>query len=250
LQDTFAVTRLRVALLLNAAITGVGDALEGGSQFVRLALGDEEGFTTRSKWDELKNFALAAVKHHHETEPLSPGLEMEALRAKLPYEVAARSFRALIDRLCRECEMVREENLLRLKSHRVKLGGDLSRLSELSEKTLRGAGFHPPDLKQLADELKLAPSALPRLRDLLAVLEREGKIVKIASDVYFDRACFDAARKRLLDHLAKEPEITAAVYRDLLGSSRKFAIALLDYFDHSGVTTRVGDARRLRSRAG
>jgi len=37
-------------------------------------------------------------------------------------------------------------------------------------------------------------------------------------------------------------------YRDLLGASRKFAIALLDYFDHAGVTVRVGDARRLRAR--
>ena len=38
-------------------------------------------------------------------------------------------------------------------------------------------------------------------------------------------------------------------YRDLLGASRKFAIALLDYFDHSGVTIRVGDARKLRAKA-
>jgi hypothetical protein len=34
----------------------------------------------------------------------------------------------------------------------------------------------------------------------------------------------------------------------VLDASRKFAIALLDYFDHSGVTTRVGDTRKLRSR--
>ncbi len=50
--------------------------------------------------------------------------------------------------------------------------------------------------------------------------------------------------------LFRSPEITAATYRDLLGASRKFAIALLDYFDHAGVTTRVGDARRLHAKAG
>jgi len=40
----------------------------------------------------------------------------------------------------------------------------------------------------------------------------------------------------------------ANTVRDLLGASRKFAIALLDYFDHTGFTTRVGDLRRLRGR--
>jgi len=55
-----------------------------------------------------------------------------------------------------------------------------------------------------------------------------------------------------LDHLhglgdLDFPQITAATFRDLLGASRKFAIALLDHFDHTGVTTRVGDTRRLRS---
>jgi selenocysteine-specific elongation factor len=86
------------------------------------------------------------------------------------------------------------------------------------------------------------------MRTLLSALEREGRVVKIATDLYFSREAMEAARQRLLDHLKTAPEITAAAFRDLLGASRKFAIALLDYFDHAGVTTRVGDARRLRVR--
>ena len=41
-------------------------------------------------------------------------------------------------------------------------------------------------------------------------------------------------------------EISAAVFRDLIGASRKYAIAFLDWCDRTGVTTRVGDMRRLR----
>ena len=52
---------------------------------------------------------------------------------------------------------------------------------------------------------------------------------------------------RLVEYLKTHPDITAAIFRDKLGASRKFAIALLDYFDHAGVTTRVGDNRRLRN---
>jgi selenocysteine-specific elongation factor len=78
-------------------------------------------------------------------------------------------------------------------------------------------------------------------------MEREGRVVKIATDLYFSRAASDAAREKLVEYLKTHTEITAAIFRDLLGASRKFAIALLDHFDHTGVTTRVGDTRRLRA---
>jgi len=81
---------------------------------------------------------------------------------------------------------------------------------------------------------------------VLSAMEREGRVLKVATDLYFARAPFESARQQLVDHLAAHGEITAAVYRDLLGASRKFAIALLDHFDHTGVTTRVGDTRKLR----
>jgi selenocysteine-specific elongation factor len=249
LQDSLAFTAERTATLLNQPAAEVRSAL-GDERFVRLSLGDEEGYTTCSKWNELKRIASAALEAHHRAQPLSPGFDMEALRTRLPYDVSARSFRALVDRLARESDFVREESILRLKSHRVKLGGDEERLGAQIEKTLRDARFQPPDLKQLAAALRLPASEVARLRTLLGAMEREGRVVKIATDLYFSRDALDAAKQQLLERLAREPEITAATYRDLLGASRKFAIALLDYFDHAGVTTRVGDARRLRAKAG
>jgi selenocysteine-specific elongation factor len=172
---------------------------------------------------------------------------MESLRTRLPYEIGARAFRPLIDRLSHESEIVREESVLRLKTHRVKLGGDAGKLGAHLEELLSKAEFQPPELKQIAETLKLGASDLPRIRTVLTAMEREGRVIKVATDLYFSRAAADTARSRLLDHLKTHPEITAASFRDLLGASRKFSIALLDYFDHAGVTTRVGDARRLRS---
>ena len=135
--------------------------------------------------------------------------------------------------------------MLRLKSHRVQLGGAAGTLGARIEAALSSAQFQPPDLKQLADALKIPANQLPRIRTVLLAMEREGRMVKIATDLYFSRAAADAARVRLVEYLKAHSEITAATFRDLLGASRKFAIALLDHFDHAGVTTRIGDARRL-----
>lgn len=247
LQEDLAQSAPRLSQLLNLPGAEVEQAVRD-ERFVKLSMGDEEGYTTRSKWDELKRFALAALTTHHQAEPLSPGLEMEALRSRLPYGVGARAFRALVERLGRETEIVREESTLRLRQHQVKLGGDVGKLGAQIEHELGRAEFHPPDLRQLADALKLPAGEMGKLRTVLSALEREGKVAKIATDLYFGRVALDQARARLIAHLQENSEITAAVYRDLLGASRKFAIALLDYFDHSGVTTRVGDVRRLRAK--
>ena len=247
LQDSLALTSARIAQLFNTPIEEVEAALRD-ARFVKLSLGDEEGFTTIGKWNELKRDALDALAAHHKNEPLSPGFEMEAMRARLPYEVAPRAFRAILDRLSRETEIVREDSVVRLKSHKVRLGGDVGKLGERIEQVLNDAGYHPPDLKQLAEALKLPASELARMRTVLAAMEREGRVIKIATDLYFARAPFDSAKGKLVERLKSDGEITAATYRDLLNASRKFAIALLDYFDHSAVTTRVGDARKLRGR--
>jgi selenocysteine-specific elongation factor len=245
LQDTLATTPARLAQLFNRPLAEVETALKD-SAFIKLSLGDEEGFTTSEKWEGVKRFTLAALTAHHQEEPLTPGLEMEALRTRLPYDVPPRAFRAMVDRVCRETGIVREESTLRLAGHVVRLGGDDGKNGTRIEAVLKEAGFQPPDLRQLIETLELPAAELGRLRTLLAAMEREGRVVKVATDLYFARAAFDAAQAKLIARLEADGEITAATYRDSLNASRKFAIALLDYFDHGGVTTRVGDLRKLR----
>ncbi len=247
LQETFALSPARAAVLMNWPPREAEESFKD-PRFIKFSMGDEEGFTTRTKWEELKRSAQTAIAEHHNAEPLAPGLEMEALRVRLPFRVAARAFRSVIYRLVRECDLVREENVLRLKSHRVQLGGQAGELGKRVEEALARAEFQPPELKQLAESLKLPASEMPRLRTVIAAMEREGRVARIATDLYFARSALDAARAKLDAHFQKHPEITAATFRDLLGASRKFSIALLDYFDHAGVTLRVGDTRRPRGK--
>jgi len=138
--------------------------------------------------------------------------------------------------------------MLRLKGHKVQLAGETGQVAGRIDELLTQAGYHPPDLKQLAEALRVEAKDLPQLRTVLSAMEREGRVVKIATDLYFSKAPFESAKAQLIERLATDGEISAASYRDLLNASRKYAIALLDYFDHSGVTTRVGDLRRLRAR--
>ncbi len=245
LQDTLLLDAQRISQLLNVPLTEVEAALKTPT-FTKVSAGDETGFMPVSRWNEFKRFVLEAVQAHHKADPLAVGLEMEALRSRMPGEISPRLFRALVERLVDETELEREESVLRLRSHRIELSSEDKALVAQIERILDQAGFQPPDVRQLGATTGLAAQAEARLIRLLNILEREGKAVKVTKDLYFSAARVAQAQAVLADYLKAHSEISAATFRDLLQTSRKFAIALLDYFDRSGVTLRVGDLRRLR----
>jgi len=111
------------------------------------------------------------------------------------------------------------------------------------ERLLAAGGFTPPDLRQLEE----ATGALRKaLVDVLGVLEAERKVVRVGPDLYYARGPADEAKEIVVAHCRRHGEIAAGTFRDLIGASRKFAIAFLDWCDRSGVTVRVGDLRKLR----
>ena len=201
-----------------------------------------ELWMTSAGWDAIRGRIGAIVARHHAHKPLEPGIEMEAVRAELPPAVTAKVFRVIVERLAGERVVVRRESLLAAPSHRVDLGADESLAREI-ESELAHAGYTPPELRELEARHRVSRR---RMLDVLGVLEKSGRVVRVGEELYYATAVVARVRAALEDALAAQETITAAELRDRLAISRKFSIALLDYFDRSGVTLRVGDARKLR----
>ncbi len=204
----------------------------------------EKVYTTGKKWQNLKEKLLQVLQGFHASHPLAAGMDMEELRAKLPYAVPSRLFRDFMEILVTEKFVVREGNLLRLPEHRIHLRDEEKNLMEKIRRALGENPPAPPDLKQIEKDLGIARG---KLAEVIRVMEREGSIVRVATDLYFLRNYVDKVKGVLYKYLSEKSEITAATFRDFLGSSRKYTIALLEYFDREGITVRIGDARRLKS---
>jgi selenocysteine-specific elongation factor len=202
-----------------------------------------EALTTKAKWAQWLAALLAALAAYHKENPLLPGMEMELLRGQLPYPVAPKLFRAIVDRLSREGVLVREESLVRLPAHRVELRTEERTATAALERALERGGYTPPDAKQMAEELK---QPLKRVSELLQALERGGKAVKVTADLYYHASVIAKLREMIAERIRSAGPLGAAEFRDLIQASRKFSIALLEYFDRSGFTMRVGDQRKLR----
>jgi selenocysteine-specific elongation factor len=211
------------------------EALPGG--------GHVEALTTKAKWVRWREALLAALAEHHRSHPLLPGMEMELLRTQLPYEVPPKLFREIVDRLVREKAAVRDESTVRLPTHAVRLGSVERAATADLERLLAHGGFTPPDLKPLAEAAKLAPK---RAAELLRALERDGRAVKVGQDLYYHAEAVAKIRDMVAERIRTRGPLGAAEFRDMIGATRKWAIALLEYFDRSGFTIRVGDERKLR----
>jgi selenocysteine-specific elongation factor len=72
-----------------------------------------------------------------------------------------------------------------------------------------------------------------------------GSLVKVGEDLYRGSQ-IGSIRARVEAHLNENGRMTAADFRDLLGTSRKYAVPLLEWLDGHGVTIRSGDYRTLR----
>ncbi len=100
------------------------------------------------------------------------------------------------------------------------------------EAALREAGWEPP------------PDGDPAL---LAALRAHGRAVRLGRDMHIHPDALAAVQARVVALAERDGQVTLAGLRDELGTSRKYAQALLEHFDAARVTLRVGDARVLRS---
>jgi selenocysteine-specific elongation factor len=75
-----------------------------------------------------------------------------------------------------------------------------------------------------------------------------GALVKVGADVYRGTQV-DEIRGRLELAIGRDGPITMARFRDAVGTTRKYAVPLMEWFDATGVTVRDGDVRALRRRA-
>jgi selenocysteine-specific elongation factor len=77
-------------------------------------------------------------------------------------------------------------------------------------------------------------------------LIENGDLIQVAPEVVFSRAGYEGMVSDIRQLLAVQGTLTAAQVRDHFNTSRKYALALLEYLDTLGITVREGDARRLK----
>ena len=137
-------------------------------------------------------------------------------------------------------QVLESQRLLHLPGHQPRLPLTLKPARQRARDMLQSAGFGPPDWDDLGNLLQLSP---PQWKILATYLIDSGEVVKVHAQFGYLAETLTVARQRLT-HIPAP--FTASQAREALGTTRKFLIPLMEFFDQTGVTTRQGELRKLR----
>ncbi len=184
----------------------------------------------------LQNEILELLRAFHKKNPLKPGMPKEEIRNQL--RVDARLFNYILTVLR---GVLVEKDMVRLSEFKVELS---SREEEFKTKILdllEKSGFQPPTKDEISSSLKIDQK---RLTDILLLMSKEGRVVRINESLYMSKGVFNKMLSLLEAFFMKKPEMTVAEFRDLLSTTRKYALPFLEFLDSQKVTLRTGDVRK------
>ncbi len=193
---------------------------------------------------EVERTVIGALETHHAEHPLSPGSDVAQIRRGVV--ATLRGMRAptdpsLVDALVedladRELTTI-DASTIRLANHRVDLDDRDEELGRLLREIGGSDEATPPDVHSLIER--------GIDREVIQAAVQTGRVVRLSVDLVVTPALVERATMAIT---ATGPAgITVSQLREALGTTRKYAIPLMEWLDRQGITRRQGDVRFLRS---
>ncbi len=213
-------------------------ALAADGALVAVAGEKPEKYLHKTAFTRLSDRLVASVRDYFEKNPFRPTMPYSDLRADFLKEGDAPTLKLVLDALAASGTIVRKESGIGLAGREAKADPVEAGLRSQVEGAFRSARFAAPLEDELRAKLGLNPSAF---NPILAGLLRSGELVRLAPKVIYHRETVEAARAAVNGLIERHGSVTIAELRDRLSLSRKYAQAILEYFDKTGFTKRVED---------
>jgi selenocysteine-specific elongation factor len=204
---------------------------------------DPRIFLGRDSFHNLCEILLDRIETYLANNPIKEGISREELKTRIPARSDGRFFGQCLQYLENEKRVVADRDQVKLPG---RSGGAVESNADVQqrlEEMLAAAGAEPPTVKELCEQLALPEKTVI---EHLSLLVRQGRAVKVKSDLFYAPAPLQAISETTVDYLRARGEITPAEFREITGLSRKFMIPVLEYFDSLRITVRAGDKRFLR----
>lgn len=216
----------------------IPDAARAARLLVLTAGGRPHGVAPRAAagWALGVREALEAYHAAHPLDRLAP--REEALRAARAAGCPAALAAPFLEALARIGRVVVDGPGVRAPAHRVALDLTAAAARQALLADLARSPFTPPHLAEAASRAGASPA-------LVRELEAAGDLVRLGPDLAVPPATLEAAVRRLASAAAVEGPLTAARAKEVLGTTRKYALPLLEELDRRGRTRRTGDVRTV-----
>jgi selenocysteine-specific elongation factor len=149
-------------------------------------------------------------------------------------------FNALLQALAAEGRIDVQGETVRLAGRRIQLTPEEQAAKDQISMAFERRGLAVPSAPEVLARLRIDR---PRAEKLLQILLRENVLCRVTEDLIFHRAALQQLKELLVRRKAQSNRINVALFKEITGLSRKYAIPLLEYLDRERVTRREGDER-------
>jgi selenocysteine-specific elongation factor len=187
--------------------------------------------------DAARDATLGALAEYHQKKPLDPGMPRELLRQVVRDE----SLAEYVQQSLNEAGMLAiEGQTVRTAGHRPVLTDEQAEAGRRALAELKTAAALGKTVTELEDTLRGSAG-----RSLLEFYVRQGAIVRVGKDRYYDKAALDQIMLRILQEIDRLGRASPGQLRAKTELSRKYLIPLLEWMDVRSLTQRDGDTRGL-----
>ncbi len=191
---------------------------------------------SRAYWEQISTKATGEIAQYHRTNPLRRGMPKEELKSRL--NLPPRIFNSLLSGLIADARVEESGPLVRLPEHDIRFNARQQIAVDALMERFRKTPYTPPTVKECQEAVG---------NDVYLALLDLGSLIQVAPDVVFSAEGYQDMLAQIRGLFAAQETVTAAQVRDHFNTSRRYALAFLEYLDSLGITIREGDVRRLKA---
>ncbi len=225
------------------------EALKAAGDLIEISVSSTRQVTLhRERMEGLAARVLKTLARMHEEFPLRFSHARSAVEVQFAYLQQNELLDLVIDELKKRKEIVANVNTIGLQGFGPKLSKGQKVLMDQLVAELKSCGLKAPSIKDLKSAAKKNKDSVVELLDLAAA---NGELSKVSNELFFHVDTIETAKTQLVDEFASKGEgLTMSEIRQVIDTSRKYAIPICEYFDRIGFTIRNGDQRVLGSAEG
>ena len=196
-----------------------------------------------SVFDKLWDTCRGLLEQYHKQNPLHAGMKVAELRQKLFKATDQAIADAILASMALEGKIKAVADRYALADFSVHLTKRQNNIREKLLQIYRKAGLEVPGLDEVYADFPA--NEQNDCKQVVESMVSGGDLVLLTPHLCIHRQVYDDICRKTKDFMAEHPELTLAEFRDLLGTSRKYALAVLEYYDKNKILKKDGDIRRM-----
>ncbi|AOT72785.1 selenocysteine-specific translation elongation factor [Geosporobacter ferrireducens] len=190
---------------------------------------------------KLEDSIIKVLQNYHNSNPLKIGMGKEELRNKLKIKIKGKLYDELLEHFENNQIIRLHNNFTALADFEVKYSPEQLVILEEIDRLYLEREFQTPAPEDFLNSKKNEQ----KYREVLEALIEKKQLIKINEDILLHVENYEKAKEMLKQFIKENGQITLSEFRDLIHTTRKYALPLIENFDQNKITKRIDEKRVL-----